>query len=97
MTYFGTVPSESIIKNILASVLGERSLLADQALPDRIKVKHGVSNGGKNLHFYYNFSAVEQSFSYQYTDGVNLLTNLPIQKGKPLTLKAWDVAVIESK
>lgn len=97
MTYFGTVPSESIIKSILTSALGERNLLADVALPDKIKVKHGVSNSGKNLHFYYNFSAIEQSFPYQYGDGVNLLTNLPIQKGKSLTLKAWDVAVLESK
>ena len=35
MTYFGTIPSESIIKNILTSILSERDLLgADQQLPE---------------------------------------------------------------
>jgi beta-galactosidase len=98
MTYFGTIPSESIIKSIMTSALDERALLgADQLLPDQVKVKHGVGNNGKNLHFYYNFSPTEQTFSYPYGDGVNLLTNIPIQKGKNVMLKPWDVAVIEAK
>jgi beta-galactosidase len=66
-------------------------------LPDKVKVKHGISNNGKNLYFFYNFSSIEQTFSYAYADGVNLLINMPVQRGKDIVLKAWDVAVIESK
>ena len=98
MTYFGSIPSESIMKSILTSVLDERNLLStDQQLPETIKVKHGISNSGRNLHFYYNFSPAEQSFSYTYSDGINLITNQPVQKNIVLTLKAWDVAIIETK
>jgi beta-galactosidase len=98
MLYFGTVPSEGIIKNILAAELDECSLLGiNYQLPDKVKVKHGISNNGKNLYFFYNFSSIEQTFSYAYADGVNLLINMPVQRGKDIVLKAWDVAVIESK
>jgi beta-galactosidase len=98
MTYFGTIPSESIIKNILTSALGERNLLgADQQLPEKIKVKHGISNSGKNLHFYYNFSSVGQTFQYAYADGIDLITNRPIQKNMHITIKPWDVAIVETK
>jgi beta-galactosidase len=98
MTYFGTIPSESIIKNILTSILSERDLLgADQQLPEKIKVKHGISNSEKNLYFYYNFSSVEQTFQYTYADGINLITNLPMQKNTRVTIKSWDVAIVETK
>jgi beta-galactosidase len=97
MTYMGTIPSESIMKNIVMTALAERNILGvDYLLPASIKVKHGVSNSGKNLHFYYNFSSTEKTFPYTYRDGVNLLTNVPLRRGKDLTLKAWDVAVIET-
>ncbi len=97
MTYMGTIPSESIMKNIVMTALAERNILGvDYLLPASIKVKHGVSNSGKNLHFYYNFSSTEKTFPYTYRDGVNLLTNVPLGRGKDLTLKAWDVAVIET-
>jgi beta-galactosidase len=98
MTYFGTIPSESIMKSILTTALAERNILGtDYLLPETVKVKHGVGASGKNLHFYYNFSAGEKTFPYGYGDGVNLLTNMQVQKGKDLTLQAWGVAIIESK
>jgi beta-galactosidase len=98
VTYFGTVTSDPIIKSILRSIADERKITGpDQLLPDKIKVKHGTGNNGKKLHFYYNFSDKEESFTYAYEKGVNILNDQATDKNGSLKLGPWGVAIVEEK
>src|SRR5258708_23733422 len=48
-------------------------------------------------HYYLNYSNDPQTFSYTYAPGMDLLTQTAVDRGKQLTLKPWDAAIIEEK
>jgi beta-galactosidase len=76
-------------------VLKRAGLLGpDQNLPAVVKVRHGRDAQGKRLHYYLNFSGQEQSVSYPYADGSDLLTNALVPQGRSLALKPWDLAIV---
>jgi hypothetical protein len=68
---------------------------ADQQVPVNIRVKHGIANDGRQMHYYLNYSGVESNFKYSYGGGENLLTGRAIANGDQLMLKPWDVAIVE--
>jgi len=47
----------------------------DQNLPEAVRVRHGRNSHGKVLHYYLNFSGKEQTVSYPYGNGTDLLTS----------------------
>jgi beta-galactosidase len=52
---------------------------------------------GKQLHYYLNYSSSEQTFTYPYKAGTDLLTNNTVAASTKITLQPWDVAIIEEK
>ena len=95
LTYEGTVVTDELQRALVRDVLSAAGLLGpDQNLPDTIKVRHGRNAQGKLLHYYLNFSGKEQSFSYPYGDGRNLLTDRAAHKGARLSLPPWGVAIV---
>ena len=85
-------------KLVLAGVLKEAGLTgADQSLPEAVRVKHGVNGMGKRIHYYLNYSGEEQAVVYSYGAGVDLTTDKAIAAAQSLTLKPWDVAIVEEK
>jgi beta-galactosidase len=98
LTYEGTMPSEALQERILADTLKISGVaLADNGLPPAIKVKHGILQNGKRVHFYFNFSGDSCEFAYGYQDGVEMLSGKPMAKSQKITLPAWDLAIIEEK
>ncbi len=95
LTYEGTFVTDTFQREILRDVLTRAGLTGpDQRLPDVVKVRHGRSASGKLLHYYLNFSGQEQSFPFPYANGSDLLTNRPTQRGRTLTLRPWDLAIV---
>ncbi len=98
LTYEGTVLSDTLQQKVLLEVLKEAGLLSsDQSLPAPVRVKHGKSKSGKTLHFYLNYSSAAQTFGYAYGAGQELLTQGAVAHEQKLTLKPWDVAIVEEK
>jgi beta-galactosidase len=98
LTYEGTFLSDKLQEKVVFEVLNAAGLTGpDQLLPGSIKVKHGVDNAGKNLHYYLNYSSQSQAFTYAYTDGVDLLTRKPIGKTQSVVLAPWDLVIIEER
>jgi beta-galactosidase len=98
VTYEGTVLSPELQKRVMREVLGLAGLTGpDQELPAAVKVKHGVSNAGTNLHYYLNYSGTGQNFTYPYAPGNDVLTGRRVEKAQALSLPPWDFAVIEEK
>ena len=69
----------------------------DQTLPPNLRVRHGVNRSGKALHYYFNYSSTEQSLAYPYGSGTDLLTQATVAHSQPITVKPWDVFIIEEK
>jgi beta-galactosidase len=96
LTYEGTAVSEKLQQTIVLDELRAVGLSGpDQQVPVNIRVKHGIANDGRRMHYYLNYSGAEGSFKYSYGAGEELLTGRAIANGEQVTLKAWDVAIVE--
>ena len=95
LTYEATYVSDMLQREIIREALSAAGLTGpSQKLPSAVKVRHGKNSRGRQLHYYLNFSGTEQSVSYPYNNGVDLLTNSPVSKGSSLRLKGWDLAIV---
>ena len=98
LLYEGTYLSDTLQKHVLLDVLKEVALAGpDQQLPAPIRVRHGVNRLGKRLHYYFNYSSEAKSFAYPYAAGKDLLTGSAITHLHSVSLKPWDVAIVEEE
>jgi beta-galactosidase len=95
LTYEGTFLTDALQREVVRDVLKRAGLTGpDQNLPSAVKVRHGRNAQGKLLHYYLNFSGEEQSASYTYGSGLDLLTGASVKTGQSLKLKSWDLAIV---
>jgi beta-galactosidase len=96
LTYEGTYLSDKMQTALLLRELKKLALTGpDQQLPSAVHVQHGVNRLGKQLHYYFNYSAAPVTLTYAYAAGTNLLDGKPVAKGAELTLAPWDLAIVE--
>jgi beta-galactosidase len=98
LTYEGTFLSDKLQERVLLDVLQIAGVAgADQKLPAPVRVKHGVNNAGRNVHYFMNYSSAPQTFTYAYKSGADLLTQIAVANSQSVTLKPWDLAIVEEK
>jgi beta-galactosidase len=98
LTYEGTVLSEKLQDKVMLDVLQLAGLAGpDQSVPPSVRVKHGANRSGKAIHYYLNYSSNPQTLSYAYGAGADLLTQTSVAHSQQITLKPWDLAIIEEK
>jgi len=98
LTYEGTFLSDELQREVVLRVLRSAGLTGpDQQIPSAICVKHGVSNRGKALHFYLNYSNQTQKFAYPYGSGRDLLTQATVERNQPVALPPWDLIIVEEQ
>jgi beta-galactosidase len=98
LTYEGTWLSDTLQKDVLLGVL-ERAGVAgpDQQVPPPLRVKHGVNDLGKNVHYYLNYSSDPHSLTYPYAAGTDLLTGNAVATSQQLSIGPWDLVIVEEK
>jgi beta-galactosidase len=98
LTYEGSVLSQKLQEKVLLDVLKLAGLSGpDQQLPQPVRVKHGVNRKGKTIHYYLNYSSGTQTFVYSYGAGRDLLGQTAVAPSQSITLKPWDLAIVEEK
>ena len=98
LLYEGTYLSDALQKRVLLDVLKEVALAGpDQQLPTAVWVRHGVNRLGKRLHYYFNYSGDAKSFAYSYAAGKDLLSGNTLGHSQSISLKPWDVAIVEEQ
>jgi beta-galactosidase len=98
LTYEGTVLSDALQTKLLLDVLQMAGLTGpDQNLPATVRVKHGINRSGRVIHYYMNYSSDLQTFKYPYKLGEDLLTKTTVAPSQTVTLKPWDLAILEEK
>jgi beta-galactosidase len=96
LTYEGTQVSDTLQSKLVLEALKSAGLTTpDQQLPPAVHVKHGVNKSGKKLHYYLNYSSDQYTITYPYADGKDLLSDSPISANQSITLKPWDLAIVE--
>ena len=95
LTYEATAVTDTLQREIVRDALTRAGLTGpDQQLPPSLKVRHGRNRSGKLLHYYLNFSGQEQSFTYPYAAGADLLTGAAVRSRQAATVKPWDLLII---
>jgi beta-galactosidase len=56
-----------------------------------------VNRFGKRLHYYFNYSSDAKSFAYSYSAGKDLLTGNAVGHSQSISIKPWDVAIVEEQ
>jgi beta-galactosidase len=96
IVYEGTFLSDKLQKAVLKSSLRELGLVgADQQLPDSIRTRSGTNGYQRQVHYYFNYSGKDATFSYARKPGTDLLTGKRSATGDSITLGPWDLAIIE--
>ena len=98
LTYEGTVLSDALQTKVLLDILQQAGAVGpDQKLPSGVRAKHGVNRNGRKIHYYLNYSGQEQMFEYPQGAGLELLTQAAIAASQKITLKPWDLILVEEK
>jgi len=98
LTYEGTVLSDTLQARVLLDEVQIAGLAGpDQELPAPIHVKHGTNRKGRLIHYYMNYSSTQQIVRYPYKHGEDLLTSTAVAPAQSLTLKPWDLMIIEEQ
>ena len=58
-------------------------------------MRKGINDFGKNVKYFFNYSAKEQNVPYIYKNGVELLAENPIKAQENLNIPAWGVKIVE--
>jgi beta-galactosidase len=96
LVYEGTALSDTLQSKVVLDALKSAGLTgSDQSLPPAVKVKHGTNREGKQLHYYLNYSSDNQTIPYTHASGKDLLSGSAVTENQSITLKPWDLAIIE--
>lgn len=58
-------------------------------------VRSGINDKGKTIRYLLNYSGKEQSVTYNFNNGNDLLLGKPIKKDASISIKPWDVVIVE--
>jgi beta-galactosidase len=96
LTYEGTALSDELQRAVVRQVLQEAGVPSlDLSLPGAVRVKHGINQSGKPVHYYLNYSGSRVSASYKYGSGLDLLTRQRINAHSEISLDPWGVLIVK--
>jgi beta-galactosidase len=96
LLYEGTYLSDGLQRAIMKRVLQDAGLWgADQQLPAAMHIVVGVNELGKRLEYCFNYSGEPVSFAYSGLSGNDLLTGSTVTAGQQVTVKPWDLMIVE--
>ena len=94
--YQGTVLSDEMQLELIRTIHSESGLFnLNEELVFPIVVKSGRNKLNKQIHYFLNYSGTNKTISYSFEDAQNLLSDKPINKGSLISLKPWDLAIVE--
>ena len=57
--------------------------------------KEGINDFGKKILYYFNYSSKNQEFIFDGNSGIELISNTAVKPGEQITLKPWNLVIIE--
>ena len=92
--YLGCMTDQATLKAVMKDILQSAQVeLPIYSYP--VIVRKGINDFGKNVKYFFNYSAKEQNVPYIYKNGVELLAENPIKAQENLNIPAWGVKIVE--
>lgn len=92
--YLGCCLEQGMLEKLLIRLLPGLGLkLPTHRYP--LILRTGTNQFGKTIRYYLNYSPNPLTVSFSEEQGMELLTDTPLQRGDSITLKGWGVAIAE--
>ena len=93
--YIGCMTAQGVLENILRDALKNTGIpiFAEKKFP--LNVRQSTNDFGKNVYFYFNYSAEEQDVIHDFSDSTDLLTKEDVRTGDTISIPAWGVKILE--
>ncbi|HEX4007817.1 MAG TPA: beta-galactosidase [Acidobacteriaceae bacterium] len=96
LLYEGTYLSDGLQRAIMKQALQDAGLWgAEQQVPASIHLVNGVNGLGRRLEYSFNYSGAPVSFAYTGPSGSDLLTGNSVSTGQRVTIKPWDLMIVQ--
>jgi beta-galactosidase len=96
LVYEGCSLSDKIQEKIFLEALKRAGIFStDQQLRWPLIVKSGTNTNGEKIYYFYNYSSAPRDFKYPYKKGTELISGNPLNEGQNLSIKPWDVLIVE--
>lgn len=93
--YLGCMTGKEILEKVLQDALQEaKAEIPGERFP--LIVRNGKNDLGKNVRFYLNYSAEEQTALCNIPSGRDLIEGTEVKEGDMLTIGPWGVRIVES-
>lgn len=92
--YLGCMTDTDTLKRVLKIALTESGVPIPQ-VQFPIILRKGESRDGHTFRFFLNFSPNTQQIPYPYPQGTEILANRPVVPGEELSVKPWDLCIVE--
>lgn len=92
--YLGCMTDSVTLKAVIRDVL-QNAQVEIPAYSYPVIIRKGVNDFGKNIKYFFNYSADEKCVPYIYKNGTELLSETPIKTQETLAIPAWGVKIIE--
>lgn len=93
--YLGCMTGKEILEKVLQDALQEAKVeIPGERFP--LIVRNGKNDLGKNVRFYLNYSAEEQTALCNIPSGRDLIEGTEVKEGDMLTIGPWGVRIVES-
>lgn len=95
--YLGAYFADALLETILRAYFSKHgSVLPAQGMPHfPVILKRGRNDYGKELYYYLNYSAQEQTTRHLGSTGVELLSGRVVASDETISLAPWDLAILE--
>lgn len=92
--YLGCMTDQVTLKAVIRDVL-QNAQVEIPVYSYPVIMRKGTNQFGKNVKYFFNYSANEQSIPFVYKNGVELLSETRIETRETLDIPAWGVKIIE--
>ncbi|OKZ76497.1 MAG: beta-galactosidase [Clostridiales bacterium 36_14] len=92
--YLGCMTDQATLKAVIRDVL-QNAQVEIPVYSYPVIMRKGTNQFGKNVKYFFNYSADEQSIPFVYKNGVELLSETRIETRETLDIPAWGVKIIE--
>lgn len=95
--YAGCLINEEWTRALCLHALKEARIEAKDSDLYPVIVKCGTNQQGRTIRYFLNYSEKEQTVTYHYPDGTDLLSDKQIKKNDEITLSPWGVCIVEAE
>ena len=94
-TYIGLMPSQNLVSEIIDDAVKKAKISRDSELKFPLTGKSGTNEKGKQIHFYFNYSAKPKVVTYSRRAGKELFSGKDVTTNTSLEIGPLDLKIIE--